>query len=172
VLGGFNFFYAMPLPNKTLREVPFLKVFIIAFIWSAVTLGLPLIESEAYLVYNFEFYFEIFERFCWVILLLVPFEIRDYMDDKQSLKTLATVFGAHVLKIGGAALVVMLWAIRFFLFESGHAVASALISLSLFGVIVFSKTQQQEYFASFWVEGLPIVWIAGWALAEGINCSF
>ena len=166
-----NFFYAMPLPHKTLREVPFLKVFIIAFIWTAVTISLPVVESETTLIYDFKLYVEVLERFCWIILLLIPFEIRDYNYDKQHLKTLATVFGVVPLKIVGIALILTLWIIRLSSVGLEHKAAYSLIYLSLILAIVFSKTQQKDYYASFWVEGLPIFWLACLVIAETVNYS-
>lgn len=50
-LGILTFFYSMPVSgNKNssfkLREVPYLKIFLIAFVWSALTIFLPAIQAE------------------------------------------------------------------------------------------------------------------------------
>jgi hypothetical protein len=166
VLSVFNFFYAMPIPNKTLREIPFLKVFIIAFIWTAVTLGFPFIETKTEIPNNALFIFEIIERFCWIILLLVPFELRDYDHDKQNLKTLATVFGPKCLKLLGITLVLILYLLRIVSAGFENIEFYSLIYLSLSLAIVFSKTKQHAYYASFWVEGLPLFWLVCWVVLK------
>jgi len=171
-LSVFNFFYAIPLPHKTLREVPFLKVFIIAFIWTAVTLGLPIIEAQTNLVYDHKLYFDIVERFCWIILLLIPFEIRDYNYDKHSLKTLATVFGINGLKVFGIALILILAFLRLRSDGFENKVVYSIIYLSLALVLVLSKRHQSQHYASFWVEGLPIFWLACWLMLDTLNYSF
>ncbi len=171
VLGVFNFFYAMPLPYKTLREIPFLKVFIIAFIWTAVTLGLPYIESKTLLVYDAKLYFEIAERFCWIVLLMIPFEIRDYNYDRQNLKTLATVFGVYAIKLFGVSLCCILLFTRLVVISFEHTATYGVIYISMVLALVFSKTQQRTYYASFWVEGLPIVWLGCWLVLENISYS-
>lgn len=161
----------MPLPHKTLREIPFLKVFIIAFIWTAVTFGLPFIESATPFEYDVQLYFEILERFCWILLLLIPFEIRDYNYDRQQLKTLATVFGVQALKIIGAGLASILIIMRIALLGADAIAVYSLIYFSLISVIVGSKKRQPVYYSSFWVEGLPMLWLGLLFLAEGINYS-
>jgi len=70
-----------------LRKVPFLKNFLIAVVWAAATVFLPVFQSsEKFSV--FEVFSIFLERFSFVFALSIPFDIRDIQADKQSgLKT-------------------------------------------------------------------------------------
>ncbi len=91
-------FYSLPLfKNKKhifrLREIHFLKIFLIAFVWSAITVLLPVIQSEnAY--NNIHITLILLERFLFVFSIAIPFDIRDMEIDKQTgLKTIPLLIG-------------------------------------------------------------------------------
>ena len=91
-------FYSIPIFKTTtgifrLREIPFLKIFLISFVWSATTVLLPLIQSG--INYNKENIFAILlERFLFVFAITVPFDIRDMeVDAKGNLKTIPVILG-------------------------------------------------------------------------------
>lgn len=163
-LGLINVFYAVPLPHKTLREIPFLKVIIIAFIWTVVSLFYPFLDKNINPEYDFQFCFEILERFIWVVLLMIPFEIRDYKFDKDSLKTMATALGIAQLKIAGMIVISILLVSRIWIdkldFNAFHLIVYVSFILSIIG----SKENQNAYYASFWVEALPMIWLFGLAI--------
>ncbi len=92
-LGILTFLYSMPvLGNKSylfkLREVPYLKIFLIAFVWSALTVFLPAIQAgEEILNVQVELLFA--ERFFFIFAITIPFDIRDMQADRDSgLKTI------------------------------------------------------------------------------------
>lgn len=70
------------------REIPYLKIFMIAFVWSAATILLPVIQSgntywDEHVIQMF------FERFLFIFAITIPFDIRDIEADRQGgLKTL------------------------------------------------------------------------------------
>lgn len=86
-------FYSTPL-SKTkkgifrLREVPFLKLFLIAFVWSSVTILLPVIYAK-HSIDTWKVILMISERFLFVLSITIPFDIRDMEVDKEAgLKTI------------------------------------------------------------------------------------
>ena len=171
ILGLFNLFYAIPLGGNTLREVPFLKVFIIAFIWTGVSLGIPLIDADKTISLELNFNFEIIERFCWVLLLLIPFEIRDLKYDRIHLKTLTTAFGITGLKIVGVGMCLALVMTRVLVKALVFELFDVLVYASLILAISLSNTNQKTYFASFWVEALPIFWLLIWLIIDYASYS-
>ena len=88
VFGRRNFFFR-------LREIPYLKIFLIAFVWSSATILLPLIQSN----YNFDtidIVAMLAERFFFVFAITIPFDIRDIKVDKQDgLKTIPMLFNEN-----------------------------------------------------------------------------
>lgn len=85
-LAGLALLYSWPLARwrgrpVALRDVPLLKVFLIAGVWTMVTAGLPTlllhqpIEAVAGLLG---------QRFCFVLALAIVFDIRDYSRDRRA----------------------------------------------------------------------------------------
>ena len=116
-IGGFGlitFLYAIPfLPKRyfidqqhNLRSVVGLKIYLIALVWTGVTVFLPVIE------YNFSINQTIvllaLQRFLIVIVLMLPFEIRDLQYDSLRLSTLPQQIGVRFTKLLGIVLLVVI----------------------------------------------------------------
>jgi 4-hydroxybenzoate polyprenyltransferase len=93
-----TFFYSIPVLKTSknifrLREIPFLKIFLISFVWSSSTVLLPIIQSG--INYDKENIIGILlERFLFVFAITIPFDIRDMeADARMSLKTIPVVAG-------------------------------------------------------------------------------
>jgi len=160
ILGILTLLYAIPIGKKNLREIGLLKVFIIAFIWAATTYVLPFV-TDSFLwkdlikLINFEF----IERVLWVVLLMIPFEIRDLRFDKKHLKTLVSIFGIWKIKIGSLFVMVLLFILKMYTFDIEKIWIYFSIYLSLGVVILLAKPIQKPYYSSFYVEALPILWM-------------
>lgn len=157
-LGLLTLLYAVPfLPrHKNLRAVPSIKIFIIAAVWSGATVYLPL----AYFNFNWDVAagIELLQRFLLTLILILPFEIRDLEFDSKNLVTLPQIFGIKKTQIVGYSFVVLYVVLQYFQETHVHW-PSALILMSLCVVaIFFSRKRQKKYYASFWVEGIPIAW--------------
>lgn len=86
-------FYSIPvLGDKKqifrLREIPYLKIFMIAFVWSSTTIILPIIQSsQAFDPVHVGAMLA--ERFFFIFAITIPFDIRDLEADLHSgLKTI------------------------------------------------------------------------------------
>ena len=93
-------FYSVPVfGNKKsffrLREIPYLKIFLIAFVWSASTILLPIIQSNS--SFNkANVIAMLVERFFFVFAITIPFDIRDIEGDKLAgLKTIPILFNEN-----------------------------------------------------------------------------
>ncbi|MES2382842.1 MAG: UbiA family prenyltransferase [Bacteroidota bacterium] len=80
-------FYSTPLTNKSkglfrLRQIPFLKIFLIAFVWSTITILLPVIHSGISILHTHVLSMLV-ERFLFVFAITLPFDVRDIDADKQ-----------------------------------------------------------------------------------------
>lgn len=97
-IGIVTLFYSLPIfkTKKTilrLREIPCLKIFLIAFVWSATTILLPIIESEK----SYDRWHVItmlIERAIFVFAITIPFDIRDMKaDEVAGLQTIPIIVG-------------------------------------------------------------------------------
>jgi 4-hydroxybenzoate polyprenyltransferase len=86
-------FYLVPIlkiGNKyiRLREIPYLKIFLIALVWSFSTTLLPVVQSPGSHSQN-EILVMLAERFLFIFAITIPFDVRDQVQDKKSgLKTI------------------------------------------------------------------------------------
>ena len=113
-------FYSIPVfGNKKqlfrLRELPYLKIFLIAFVWSAVTILLPVIQSD--MLFKTDHVVAILvERFFFIFAIAIPFDIRDMETDKnEGLKTIP-----HLINEEKAMAISYLSLLLFFLISFFH----------------------------------------------------
>lgn len=160
-LGIITLLYAVPVGRKNLRETSILKVFIIAIIWAITSFVLPFLKTGAQdvLFMTTAWYLSFVERFLWVVLLMIPFEIRDLKYDQKHLKTLVSVCGVQNIKWISIIILILLVLYKVMFFKAYEIKLYLFIYATLAIVIVFSKSIQKPYFASFWVESLPIFWL-------------
>jgi len=153
--------YALPvLPKaKNFRSLGGLKIFIVALVWAGATVILPVLSTGNTI--SWDTGIETLQRFLLVLVLLLPFEIRDLKYDDPELKTLPQRYGVTKSKT-----MALLWAITFFICTYLKDEITILDLLAkgvlLFGfgiMLYFTKRNQLKYFASFWVEGIPIFWM-------------
>lgn len=152
--------YAVPFLekfHKNLRQVSFLKIFVVAFVWSGVTTVIPLLANGFELVSEVVFLF--IQRMLFVIVLILPFEIRDMKLDIPSIRTLPQIIGIEQTKRFGFALLLFVLTLEFVITDSyWFRNISLLICFILLFFVMRAKEKQPKYYSSFWVESLPILW--------------
>ena len=106
--------YALPvLPQaRNLRSLGILKVLLVGFVWGGTTVMLPLLAARENL--QWDAHIEATQRLLLVLVLMLPFEIRDLKYDKASLRTLPQRFGVTKTKILGSVLAAFFLGITFF----------------------------------------------------------
>jgi len=169
-LGGFGivtFLYAMPiLPKKifidkeqNLRSISGLKIYVIALVWVGVTVLIPLINNN----YSFttDVLLTVIQRFIFILVLMLPFEVRDMQYDNLKLSTIPQQIGEKKTKIIGVLLLMVFFFLEFFKDEmiSKRLVILLIVTCITLLLLVFAKKTQGKYYSSFWVEGIPILWL-------------
>ncbi len=152
--------YAVPLlpHTRNLRSWGGLKIFIVALVWSGATVILPVLSEGG--VIGKDVCIEAVQRFLFVLILLIPFEIRDLAYDSPELKTLPQRYGVANTKILGAFGTLPFFFLIFLKDNASipEAIAGGIVFLILGILMFFTKRQQNKYFSSFWVEGISILW--------------
>jgi len=152
--------YAIPfLPHsKNLRSLGGLKIFLVALVWAGFTLILPAIDGG--LTIGEVLFPRAVQRFLLVLILILPFEIRDLRYDRKELKTIPQRFGTPRTKVIGYILITIYFFLDFF--NNDFGVESFIFLIVLVIILIWaiarSKQEQSAYYASFWVEGIPIIW--------------
>jgi 4-hydroxybenzoate polyprenyltransferase len=100
LLGLLTFFYSgLGFGNKKnhfkLREIPYLKIFLITSIWSVSTILLPVIQAGKEIL-STQVLLLFAERFLFIFTVAIQFDIRDMQADlSMGLKTIPLLIGQH-----------------------------------------------------------------------------
>jgi len=153
-------FYVVPiLPNKNnLRSIAGVKIFIIALVWTGVTVVVP--GTYGNVDMNLDFLIESAQRFLFIIVLMLPFEIRDLEYDPSELETIPQTIGITRTKVFGSILLILfllLTALKDVLSPAEIISTILTTTLSLF-FLWGTEKEQSKYYCSFWVESIPILW--------------
>lgn len=155
--GLLSMFYIVKIPGKwgtNLRDVPSLKIFLIAIVWALTTSFLPYLnlnQKEIDLPWLL-----FFANFMLIIALTIPFDIRDIQLDEPEKKTIPQLLGERKAIYLAVALLVMYWPIL-------CLIASQFLFLSFVGVsltivlINGSKKSANDFYFSFAIDGLLIL---------------
>ncbi|MCE2612968.1 hypothetical protein LVD13_08290 [Flavobacteriaceae bacterium D16] len=144
---------------KNLRNYGIPKVLLVALVWTLITTVLPFLQYG--IAWGWDSYIAITQRFILILVLMVPFEIRDLNVDLPELRTIPQRIGELATKGLGYFLAFVYFLLTFLkdqlhpseLLSKGFLLFMLVIALAL------TRKRQSGYFASFWVEGLPILWL-------------
>ena len=169
-IGGFavvTFLYAIPfLPNRffmdrkrNLRNIGGLKVYVIGLVWGGVTVLLPILDSNE--TFDMDVWITAMQRFALVMMLMLPFEIRDLRYDSLKLATIPQKIGVKNTKIIGFLLGMVFLLLEFLKNELSLKIIVLTFAVTLITLIfiVFSNKSRSDYYSAFWVESVPILWL-------------
>ena len=150
--------YSWPLvrwqgQRRALREVPLLKGFLIAGVWSAITVGLPALALHRPLA---EALGLLAQRFCLVLALTIVFDIRDLSRDRAAgTRTFPVVLGMVGAK---AAALAFLAAALTLGYERGvPPLGLGLTALAAAAVILLAEERRSDYFFALLADGVLLV---------------
>jgi hypothetical protein len=151
--------YCLPLPGFTLnlRGLKGLKIHLVALSWVLTTIFLPLsMGGQNISEYSLSY---AFQRYLFVLVATLPFEIRDLKSDDPHLSTWPQKFGVSRTRWLGGLLLFLFIFLEIYWSMTSNLFLVLGIAIILMGFIINSKAQQSKYFSSFWVEGIPILWL-------------
>lgn len=171
LFGVLTFFYAVPFfpafrkslsqqeSRLTLRTLSGSKIFVVGLVWAGVTVLVPWAATS--FEFSRELLFTFVQRFLLVVVWTLPFEIRDLASDLGSLRTLPQQLGIKRAK--GLGLLLLFIALVLESLKNAadlsHFMSFILLFFGTAYLLVRSKNEQSRYFASFWVESIPILWM-------------
>lgn len=157
------FLYVVPsmTTKKNLRNLKGIKAFVVSLTWSVSTVLLPLLNNQVPI--TDAVLIDLVQRFLFILALMLPFEIRDLKFDEPDLRTIPQVLG-----INGSLFLGVILLVFFVVFgllrpelNTNSLYVEWGIALLLLLALGFTKENQSRYYASFFVEGIPIVWWIG-----------
>ncbi len=155
--------YTVPfLPKKRrLRDLSYIKIFLLAFVWLWVTLLLPAVDYQV--LPDISLWLTSIGRFCFLLALAIPFDIRDLqLDQANQVKTLPFLMGvSYAKKLSFYLLVVLLgctwWNYQLHAYTLGDAVALSISGIISGLVIRFVTPEKSDYYFSGIIDGMMIL---------------
>ena len=163
-----TFLYAVPFLSgfdKTLRQVSYLKIIVVAIVWAGFTVLIPSVEAGEEI--SLKLLLLAVQRFLIVVVLTLPFDIRDVKYDAISLQTIPKKIGIEKTKRLGLGLMIFALLIEYGI--NANNISKNVFMVFFFASLVFlmrSKINQSKFYSSFLVESLPIIW---WLLLLGFH---
>ncbi|TGE26325.1 UbiA family prenyltransferase [Hymenobacter metallicola] len=161
-LAAISLLYSCPILKwhgrwRALRDLPLLKVFLIAYVWAAITVWVPALYLSKAL--TSPVVLVLFgRRFFFILALAFVFDIRDYTKDLLSgTRTFPGIFGIRAAK----ALALLCLAVSGLLVPPGLAQAHLLIlalPTLLTGLIIwFADETRPDYYFALLADGIMVV---------------
>jgi hypothetical protein len=157
-LAGLALGYSWPLlpwhgRRRAMREIPLLKVFLIAGVWATVTVCLPALALRQPLASTTGL---LAQRFCLVVALAIVFDIRDFSRDRAaSLRTFPTVLG-----VGGAKAISLAFLAGSVALGLGRGSAPLVVLLPVAVaavVVLLARETRGDYFFALVTDGVLLM---------------
>lgn len=151
--------YVIPfMGNKKLRlrDVHFVKIFLIAIVWSYVTVLLPFLECE--ITIGFRELGILLERVLFIFVITLPFDLRDWeIDQRNQVRTIPATIGVkNTLRLAFITLVI--WVLLVFKIYNLSIALALLISGISTGILVYySPKQKHDYYFTALMDGTMIL---------------
>lgn len=137
--------------NKPLREIPFVKIYLIAIVWVISLLIWPIIHTDQGLG---QYIPVIFSFFLYLIATILPFDIRDLPYDLPEQRTIPQLIGIKWAK----RIALILLSLSFLLLISSVTLKWSIFFLVLaylghFILILNATPKKDELYYSGWIDG-------------------
>ena len=158
---GLTLLYTLPFfPNKqNARNWKGIKIYIVSITWVGVTVLLPLLEAR--ISFSVDVLLMAIQRFLLVFSLILVFEIVDVKFDDPHLQTVPQKIGVEQTKKLGYLLLFLLLALELFYTNHHHFLPfffKLLVCVAIAFFLYFANENRSRYYASLWVESVPIFW--------------
>jgi len=146
--------YVIRIGKKNAREVPYLKIHLIAFTWVFILVLFPLLNEniDAHVLWMFV------AHYFYVVAVTIPFDIRDLKYDDPSHKTIPQVLGVFFAKINGVVLLMLFSATM--LWQEPELIANWVFHLAVLVQIVlvaFMHEKRSDYYCAGFIDGAIVL---------------
>lgn len=155
-LGLLSFFYIIKIPGfNNLRNIPGLKIFVIAIVWAATSSLLPYLNHEN--VSTPLLIVLLITDFFFVLGITIPFDIRDIQLDEKKTKTIPQLLGIKKSLVIANILIILYWTIMN-IYLTNYILLYSAISILAAGIIIsLSERKKIDTYFSLWIDGFLII---------------
>jgi 4-hydroxybenzoate polyprenyltransferase len=137
----------------SLRKVPFLKAFVITYVWAGSSVLLPALKNGMSLGSS-EVLQLFIERYLFLFALAVIFDIRDLSFDVQHIRTIPGRFGSNKTKVISLILLLIACLMVFIHYQNTYLISAFILSFIIAAVLIYiARADSGEYYFLFLVDG-------------------
>lgn len=138
--------YVYKFKEKSLRDIPHLKIHLIAIIW-VVAIGIFELLNEGY--FTSEKWGFVLAHYFYIVAVTIPFDIRDLKYDNPNQRTIPQVFGIKKAKIISVLLLIIYFLVAINeqqdLMKNGFFIGTLIFTILL--IITASKNRNEFHFS-------------------------
>lgn len=158
--GLISVLYVLPVlggkKSLRLRDFDFIKIFLIAMVWSYVTVALPVLEMG--IKWDASVWMTLFERGLFILAITLPFDIRDLqVDTHAKVQTIPGRIGIRATIWLAAIVLTFYLLLAICNYEVYFLPAFILTYFGTLGLILASPKQENDYYFSGLLDGTMIV---------------
>lgn len=137
----------------SIRSIPFLKIFLIAYLWTALGAGYPALLLNVLTWQSVGWFWGLF---AYILAITLPFDVRDLLEDKKKgVRTLPSILGLKGTKGLAYALLLVFMAGGI---ESGYGILPTVLLILGAGMgIGFTNAGRHELFFTGFLDGLLVL---------------
>ncbi|WP_027419498.1 UbiA prenyltransferase family protein [Crocinitomix catalasitica] len=157
IMGFVSFFYIIRIPfflSSNLRDIPYIKIYLIAIVWTLSATYLPNIYAHLPLINELHLF--ALACFCFIVAITIPFDLRDLDVDsahKKTIPQLAGIKGAQTIAI---ALIIISTVLLSILLQE-FLIITSIATLGMAYAFTKAKPDQKDLFFSFGIDGFLIL---------------
>ncbi len=161
-LGIITVLYAVPFIEgfrKNLRSISYLKILIVALVWSSLTVVFPIYDYGINIENKGTLILMTAQRFLLIFVFVLPFDIRDMNYDAASLRTLPQKIGLRATKRVGLLVLILCLVLELIISNDPKFLKCFFVVFITTLVLLMRASEKQSFFySSFIVEAIPIIW--------------
>ncbi|WP_338791032.1 UbiA family prenyltransferase [Bernardetia sp. MNP-M8] len=138
------------------RNIPYLKIFLIAYVWASATVIFPMLHEDL-IIQTPQTIALFFERLLFTLAITIPFDIRDKEGDKKvGLNTLVSLLSPQRSKILALFLLIVC-AILICSFHINYFLHFGIVYILTAFLILFSSNKRSEWYFTGFIDGLFVI---------------
>lgn len=157
ISGLLSFFYVWKVPGlrgKNLRDLPNLKIYLIAIVWVIITVSVPHLVNEEQITNEYIILFV--AEVLFMVSIIIPFDIRDINLDESSKKTIPQLLGVKK-SIYLSIILFILSQILFQILLSKFNFGILILLIIAIPIIYKSNPSRKELYFSGVIDGVLII---------------
>ena len=144
------------------RDNGIIKILIVGFVWSGLTVLIPNFESLNKLLL-----LKTLLVFLYVVMLTLGFDKRDIVIDDHNLKTIPQLFPNRMFIIY-LGFFIILTGLNFSTFIEPIGILNETVIFISTWMSYQSNTEKSFYYTAFWLEAMPILWFLSLLLTKKV----